>query len=159
MDPGRKSEAAFDLELVTIEASSEHLLVILSEIASLVVGLAEGIQDTASKDAYTTLVSIHEQDMLVWPHGTNPLQMRDTLDESMGSLVLVGNLASASMLEVQAFCRYIEDLDSFVDHEQPTTKEVVPVRLALVTFIMAAVLQAILVVGFSELMAKGMAGV
>ena len=65
MDPGRKSEATFDLELVTIEASTEHLLVILSEMASLVVGLAEGIQDTASKDAYTTLVSIHEQDMLV----------------------------------------------------------------------------------------------
>lgn len=51
MDPGRKSEAAFGLELVTIVASIEHLLVSLFEMASLEVGLAEGIQGTASKDA------------------------------------------------------------------------------------------------------------
>lgn len=95
----------------------------------------------------------------MWPHGTNRLQRRDTLDESMGSLVLVGNLASASMLEVQSFCRCIEDLDSFVDREQPTTKEVVPVGLTLVAFIMATVIQAILVFGFAELTAMEMAGV
>ena len=73
---------------------------------------------------------MNEQGMLEWHHGTNHLQRLDTLGESMDLLALDDKLAYKSMRVqwvVQVFCRYIEDLGSFVARELLTTREVEPV--------------------------------
>ena len=65
--------------------------------------------------------------MLEWHHGTNHLQMLDTLDENMDSLALDDKLVLKSkqvQWVAQAFCKYIEDLGSFVVRELLTTREV-----------------------------------
>ena len=73
---------------------------------------------------------MNEQGMLEWHHGTNHPRKLDILGESMDLLAQDDKLALKSMLAqwvVQAFCRCIKDLDSFVAHELLTTKEVEPV--------------------------------
>ena len=75
-------------------------------------------------------------------HGTSLLRKQDTLDESMGSLVLDDNLVSSSKLEVRVSCTCIEDLDSFVGHVLPTTREAVPNEVDLVVSIKVTVEQA-----------------
>ena len=60
----------------------------------------------------------------------------------MGSLVLDDNLVSSSKLEVRVSCMCIEDLDSFVGHVLPTTREAVPNEVDLVVSIKVTVEQA-----------------
>ena len=75
-------------------------------------------------------------------HGTSLLRKQDTLDESICSLVLDDNPVSPSRLEVRVSCKCSEDLDSFVGHVLPTTREVVPNEVDLVVSIKATVEQA-----------------